>query len=70
MARLGDQTLEARPSAGPLRVAELLAGLRAAGLTPLGVRLRPDLLSAGLPVAATPQAPALRCPAHSPFPNP
>lgn len=43
VARLGDQTLEARPSFGPLRtetVDELLRQLRGAGLTPLGVRLR------------------------------
>ncbi len=43
VARLGDQTLEARPSFGSLgteAVDDLLRQLRDAGLTPLGVRLR------------------------------
>lgn len=72
VARLGDQTLEARPSAGPLRVPELLASLRAAGVTPLSVRLRPDPLPLGLPKAASAevQAPALRRPTQSPFSSP
>lgn len=56
VARLGDQTLEARPSAGPLRVPEVLASLRAAGMTPLSVRLRPDPLPSDLAVAASAEA--------------
>ena len=51
VARLGDQTLEAWPvaqqlSAGQVNVRELLTGLRAAGITPLGVRLRPGHVAA------------------------
>ena len=51
VARLGDQTLEAWPAVhqrranlakpGQVKVDELLTLLRAAGITPLGVRLRP-----------------------------
>ncbi|AWN23317.1 hypothetical protein DKM44_08805 [Deinococcus irradiatisoli] len=52
VARLGDQTLEARPSGGSVSrggVDDLLRQLRGAGLTPLGVRLRPQVLSASRP---------------------
>lgn len=74
VARLGDQTLEARPSAGsgnadqlavnPVQVAELLSLLRAAGVTPLGVRLRPGPLR-GVPLPVQPAAaPALGLPIY------
>ena len=50
VARLGDQTLEAWPvvgraSAGQVNVRGLLEQLRIAGVTPLGVRLRPGHLA-------------------------